>query len=296
MPSLRTLRGKIKSVKSTQQITKAMKMMAAARMKKAQERILAARPFADRMHEMLEDVAAAVAGLPSEETHPLLSVRTTGPTAFVLVTADKGLCGAFNSNLIRKAYGELKPRDPNDVRLYAVGRKARDFFRRMGWTPAGEYVNIFNKLGYSHAELLGDDLIKAYVQDGAKEVVILYNEFKSVIQQRLVVRRLLPLVVEEERRAGASPAPTRRGTDFIYEPAREKLLPALLPRYLKSQIYRILLESYAAEMGARMTAMDSATKNAGELIGGLTLLANKIRQASITKELLEVVSGAEALA
>jgi F-type H+-transporting ATPase subunit gamma len=285
MPSLREIRTKIKSVKSTQQITKAMKMVAAARLRRAQARILAARPFAQKMEELMTHLLVKVEG---EVQHPLFSKREGARRALLLVTSDKGLCGAFNTNLIREATKYLAEYGSQNVDLFVVGRKGRDFFRRLGKTIDKEYLNIFNALNFAHAELITGDLLDGYGKKPWVAVDLLYNEFKSVIQQRLMIKTLLPLAPLEHVEAERFP-------DFIYEPAKEVLLEALIQRYLKSQVFRVLLESSAAELGARMASMDNATRNAKDLLDSLTLTMNRTRQSSITKEILEVVSGAEAL-
>lgn len=293
MPSLRELRRKIKSVKSTRAITKAMKMVAAARMRRAQERIVSARPFAIKMQELLTDLAgrlimqAELAAAASEELkHPLLEERAGAETAVLLLTSDKGLCGSFNTNLLRKMLEYLRSAETSP--LFVVGRKGRDFLKRQGLNLQGEYLGIMASLSYAHAELIGKDILEHYLAHPVSKVFMIYNEFKSVIQQKLVVEQLLPV----QRPAQLT---QEYKIDFLYEPSRPELLETLLPRYVKGQIYRALLESYASEMGARMTAMDNATKNAGELIDQLTLVTNKTRQSFITREILEVVSGAEAL-
>jgi len=299
MASLRELRRKVKSVKSTQQITKAMKMVAAARLRRAQSRILSARPFAVKMQELLGDILHQVADVNKDGQvsidelagigHPLLDRRAAGPRGLLLVTADKGLCGAFNTNLIRRALEFYNENKGERVVFFFAGRKGRDFFRRLSVETKGEYVNIFNRLTFINAEMIGDDVAKFFENEKARDVTIIYNEFKSVIQQRLVRETLLPLTPPLAR------SEKSLATDFIYEPKREALLAALFPRYLKAYIYRALLESAAAELGARMAAMDAASRNAKELISSLTLYANKIRQAAITKEISEIVGGAEAL-
>ena len=290
MASLREYRKKIKSVKSTQQITKAMKMVAAARLRQAQARILAARPFAIKMQELLVNLAGRVITGEGDEPppHPLLQTNDSNKVAVLLVTADKGLCGSFNTNLIKKASEFLKENESKEISFFTVGRKGRDFFKRLGYPLVGEYAQIFNNLSFTHAEIIGKELIQFYLKENLSKVVLIYNEFKSVLQQKLVVETLLPI----SRPAAISP---EQKVDFIYEPVREKLLDALLPRYVKSQVFRSLLESYAAELGARMAAMDSATKNAAELIDMLTLKLNRTRQAIITREIAELVGGAEAL-
>jgi len=308
MASLREIRRKTKSVKSTQQITKAMKMVAAARLRKAQARILSARPFAQKMEELMSDLLVKVMG---NTTHPLFEQRPGQRRALLVVTSDRGLCGAFNTNLIREAVKYLQKYGSENVELYVVGRKGRDYFRRMGVLVAKDWVNIANNLGFVHAEVVTYDLLKAYTAGvrperhttGARPpslvaggsdpsrivaVDLLYNEFKSAIQQRLVVKTLLPLAPFPDE-------PHPPWPDFIYEPKKEILLEAVIHRFLKAQVFRVLLESAAAELGARMAAMDNATRNASELMSSLTLTMNRTRQASITKEILEVVSGAEAL-
>jgi F-type H+-transporting ATPase subunit gamma len=286
--SLRDIRRKIKSVKNTQQITKAMKMVAAARLRRAQTRIISARPFANRMEELMMHLLGRIEG---EESHPLFKRREGPKRALLLVTSDKGLCGAFNTNLIREAIRYIQRHGAQNVTLYIVGRKGRDYFRRLGSLPvAKEYVNIGNNLGFQHAELMMGDLLDAYLREGSELAAIdmIYNEFKSVVQQKVIVKQLLPLapvhVIEKEQ-----------FPDFIYEPAKENLLEGLVLRFLKAQVFRVLLESAASELGARMSAMENATRNASELMESLTLTLNRTRQASITKEILEVVSGAEAL-
>lgn len=296
MASLRELRRKVKSVKSTQQITKAMKMVAAARLRRGQARILGARPFADKMAALTADVLWQVADtnndghLTSDElTHPLLKGTPGGPRGLLLVTADRGLCGAFNTNLIKKALEFLRLNAGREVALFCVGRKGRDYFRRANAPVRADYVGLFNQLSYAQAELIGGEVMSFFTEKGAEDVTLIYTEFKSAIQQRVVSTPLLPFTAPER------PTGARWEVPFLYEPGREELLNALFPRFLKSQIFRALLESYASEMGARMTAMENASKNAKELIAGLTLTANKIRQAAITKEISELVGGAEAL-
>ncbi len=288
MPSLRELRRKVKSVKSTQQITKAMKLVAAARLNKAQERTLAARPFADKMEHLLHELAYLIKAREEKSLtlHPLLAQRQSKRVDLVLVTADRGLCGGFNANLIRKALHYIREHAEEEIHLWLVGKKGRDFFRRFYQRIEKEYVNLFQRLGYPQAEVLGKDLIQAFTSTETREVLVMYNEFKSRLQQRLVVKPLLPLRDIPE---------VRPPLDFIYEPSRESLLEELLPRYVKAQLFRILLESQSAELAARMNAMESATNNASDLIHSLTLTMNKVRQAAITKEISEIVGGAEAL-
>jgi len=287
MASLRELRTKVKSVKSTQQITKAMKLVAAARLNKAQERVMAARPFAERMERLLGELAyLSKASGAAQLDHPLFKHRIGKRVDLVLVTADRGLCGAFNASLMRRAVVYIREHPEQDVRLWCVGKKGRDFFRRFYKKIDGEYVNIFQKLSYAQAELIGADVIKTFLTTDTTSVIFLYNEFKSRLQQKLIMRQILPVADVP----GVEPK-----TDFIYEPNRAAILDELLPRHVYAQIFRILLESQSAELAARMAAMDSATNNAKDLIQSLTLTMNKVRQANITRELAEIVGGAAAL-
>ncbi|UPT73948.1 MAG: ATP synthase F1 subunit gamma [Elusimicrobiota bacterium] len=298
MASLRELRSKIKSTKSTEQITKAMKMVAAARMRKCQLAILAARPFATKMERMVRDLArleveSDVAAKREVQIHPFFDVKAEGPELLVMVTGDKGLCGAFNSNVIKAALDWLRARKDKKVLVIAVGRKGRDVVARLkgqNLEIVSELTNVFPKISFAHAELLGSAIIDAYLNKGASKVTVLYNEFKSVATQRLLTAELLPIPVPE---AAAEPA---ESTEYGFEPDRQDLLSALLPRHVKAQIYRILLESQAAELASRMNAMDAASKNAKEMREGYVLDANRTRQAMITKEIAELVGGAEALA
>lgn len=294
MPSLREIRRKVRSVRSIQKITRAMKIVSAARVRRAQERILAARPFSDRMAELLADLAARLrrtaelTGLPPPQ-HPFFrQTAPAAPCALLVVTADRGLCGSFNANILRRALEFIAERPPGSVHLFCAGRKGRDFFRRQGMTVRQEYVHIFRDLKLATAELISRDLQRVYLDEDAGSVWAIYGEFRSMLLQRPKTIRLLP--VEPPPRTD----PEQRW-DYEYEPEAERLLEALLPRYFTAQIWRILLENLAAETAARMNAMDNATRSAQDLIGSLTLQANKVRQAAITKEILEVVSGAEAL-
>ncbi len=294
MPTLRDIRRRITSVKSTQQITRAMKLVAAAKLRRAQERILEARPYSFKLGEVVSSLALRS----PRELHPLLltheeSEEARGPRKLlVVVSGDRGLCGAFNSNIIRRSVEWLRTQEDDPevgLLLIVVGRKIRDFYRRRGhYAVRSEYANLFNQLAYSHASQIGQDIIRAYTEGAADEVQLIYNEFKSVVSQRVVVEQLLPIqppAVSEEAPAG----------EFLFEPSAEAVLESLLPKHVEVQIYRALLESLAAEYGARMTAMENATRNAAEMIDLLTLQFNKARQERITKELLEIVGGAEAL-
>ena len=287
MPSLIDLRRRLRAVKSTEQITKAMKAISASKLRKAQDRMVSARPFAQLMQRVLGDLALQV----DSTAHPLLSesLSPDAPRLLVVVTADKGLCGGFNSTLIRKANTVLQEID-SQVVMGLVGRRGRDYFVRRNADVCFEEVNIFNDLQYSHAQTMARVSIDQYTQGAVSGVSVIYNEFKSVMQQEVVVETLLPIpktAVEDED--GVPDA------DYLFEPAAAEIFDDLLPRYVETQFFRALLESAAAEHAARMTAMDSASRNAGEMIDSLTLHMNKVRQAAITRELIEVVSGADAL-
>ena len=262
-----------------------MKLVAAAKLRRAQERILAARPYAYKMQELLAGLALRT----DPELHPLLSRRETGRKTLVIVAADKGLCGAFNTNIIRRSMEFLR-RQPGDVQvtLVVVGRKARDFYRRRPYTIRSEHVGFFSQLAYEHAAAMAGELTESYVAGEIDEVWLIYNEFKTVALQRVVQERLLPI----EPLAIPEGIPI---VDYLYEPSPQAILERLLPKHVETQVYRALMESLAGEYGARMTAMEAATKNAAEMIELLTLQFNKARQERITKELLEVVGGAEAL-
>jgi F-type H+-transporting ATPase subunit gamma len=276
------IRRRIRSVKNTQQITKAMKMVAAAKLRRAQERIFAARPYAAALREVLSSVATRVESL----EHPLLHAREEHKVLLVIVTADKGLCGAFNSNVIRAAMNAMHENRWSSVELLPIGRKANDFFRRRTIPIRREATHVFQALSPQTARGIAATLIEDFVSEKVDAVYAVYNEFKSIISQRVRVERLLPI----ER------AWDEVGTEveYLYEPDPATILSELLPKHIEFQLYRILLESAAAEQGARMTAMEAATKNAADMIGHLTLTYNRIRQASITKEIIEIVSGAAA--
>ena len=287
MATLQDIRRRIRSVQSTQKITRAMKLVAAAKLRRAQERILEARPYAFKMAEL---VGALVRGL-GEDKHPLL-LRREGPRKlYVVITADKGLCGAFNSNVIRRATELLRGTADGEAAVSTVGRKARDFFRRRRWPLRGERLGLLDRLTFGDVKALATELTEAYLGDEVDEVWLVFNEFRSVAVQRVTAERLLPI----EAPGGGEPAADGPATDYIYEPDPVTILAALLPRHVEVQIYRALLESAAGEHGARMTAMEAASKNAQEMIGLLSIQYNKARQERITKELLDIVGGAEAL-
>ena len=296
MANLLDIRRRIKSVKNTQQITKAMKMVSAAKLKRAQDRAVSARPFAVKMAEVLADLAAHAG---EDFHHPLLDPRGNERYLLVLVTADKGLAGAFNANLIKAAQSFMREHAGQTVELLAVGRKGRDFFRRRPVEIVGEYIGLTGKGRVEHAEALevARDILRRFTEDeGLDKVFVIFNEFRSVISQRVVVEQILPVSrAEDEAPESADDARPQTFVDYIYEQPPAEIFSRLLPRLVETQVYRALLESVASEQGARMTAMDSASKNAGELIQSLTLNMNRIRQASITREIIEIVSGAAAL-
>ena len=288
MANLLDIRRRIKSVKNTQQITKAMKMVSAAKLKRAQDRVINARPFANKMSEILSELAAQTT---EEFNHPLLDARGDERYLVVLVTADKGLCGAFNANLLKATQAFSKQHADKKIELVTIGRKGRDFYRRRGEIVA-EYVGLTGKGRVEFAEALdvAHDIIKRFSNDEEiDKVFLIFAEFKSVLNQRIVVEQLLPIsrTATEEQPAEAK--------DYIFEQPPAEIFSHLLPRLVETQIFRALLESIASEQGARMTAMDSASKNAGELISSLTLNMNRVRQAAITREIIEIVSGAAAL-
>ena|ERR1035437_7095039 len=284
MPSLIDIRRRVRSVKNTQQITKAMKMVSAAKLRKAQEKAIAARPYAKMLHQMLANVAeAAQAG--EGETHPLLAVRPEKRILLVVITADGGLAGGFNANLIKMAHGFAKGHDANNLSFELIGRKGRDYFKRRFTHIAGEHTDVFRNVKFEDAEKISKAIIDRFANAEIDAVYLFVNEFKTVMSSHIAQTRLLPIEVPK------SAAPV----DYIYEQKPEEILGSLLPRYLNVQLYGALLESAAAYLAARMTAMDAATRNADEVIDKLTLYMNRVRQASITREIIEVVSGAAAL-
>ena len=281
MPTLLDIRRRIRSVKNTQQITRAMKMVAAARLRRAQERVFNARPYARQMLELLSSLAART----EQRAHPLLAERPVEKLLLVLVTADKGLCGAFNTNLIRAAQDYLEENRARRVSMIAVGRKGRDIFRRRPVEMVSEYAGIFTRLDFSHAQEIAAQIIDLYSKQEIDAVDFIYNESKTLLTQRLTRERYLPIKPMEPKKGEAL-------IDYIYEQPAAEIFSSLLPRYVEIEVYRALLESAAAEFAARMTAMDAATNNAREMIDSLTLHMNRVRQAAITREIIEIVSGA----
>jgi F-type H+-transporting ATPase subunit gamma len=291
MANLLDIRRRIKSVKNTQQITKAMKMVAAARLKRAQNRVVSARPFAEKMNEVLRQLASRTT---EDFHHPLLDPRGDERYLVVLFTADRGLCGAFNTNLLKAAQVFVKQHPDKTIEWLPVGRKGRDFFRRRG-TLAGEYIGVTGKgqVDFSEALEIAGDVITRFTEDETiDKVFVVFAEFKSALTQRIIVEQLLPISRSDETDEAKSQTAAK---DYIYEQPPAEIFTRLLPRLVETQIFRALLESIASEQGARMTAMDAASKNAGELISSLTLNMNRVRQAAITREIIEIVSGAAAL-
>jgi F-type H+-transporting ATPase subunit gamma len=285
MATLRDIQRRIKSVQSTQKITRAMKLVAAAKLRRAQERIIAARPYAGKMAELLGNLVTGADG----DTHPLLEQREGPRRQIVIITADKGLAGAFNSNVIRRSLEFVRASNATEVTLVVVGRKARDFYRRRSFTIKRDMIGFWDRLAYGHAQELADYFMQQYLDHEVDEVHLMYNEFRSVASQRPVRQQLLPIPKAEGEQEAAETV------DYIYEPSPAAILGDLLPRHVRMQVYRALMESLAGEYGARMTAMEAATRNAKEMIEVLTIQYNKARQEKITKELLDIVGGAEAL-
>ena len=291
MPSLIDLRRRVRAVKNTQQITKAMKMVAASKLRRAQERITNARPYAVQMQHVL----AGLAGRVDSSIHPLLTVRERTPesrTLIISVTADKGLCGSFNTNAIKSA-AQAAIGSPTPVALGIVGRKGREYFGRRGFSIEFEQIGIFQKLSFADAQTIATLAMDAFTSGRADRVLLVYNEFKSVISQKVVVDQLLPIARTDL--PGQAAQPDEAQVDYLYEPSAQEIFNQLLPRYVEVQVYRALLDSNAAFYAAQMTAMDTASRNAADMIGSLTLYMNKVRQAAITREIIEVVSGAQAL-
>ena len=287
MANLRAIRKRISSVKSTQQITRAMKMVSAAKLRRAQDGINAARPYARK----LRDVVTAVAARAGSDAHPLLTAREAKKLALLVVTSDRGLCGSFNSGLTRAVYRFLDEHrgEYEKITLFVVGRKGRDFFRRREIPIRKEYLGVLGSVSRHHAETVASDLVGGFLAEEFDEVQIAFNEFRSAISQIVRFEKMFPIALESSGKTGGDEV------DYLYEPSREEILAALLPKYVQTMLFRVLLESVAGEHGARMTAMDSATNNSVDMIARLTLQMNRARQATITTELTEIVSGAEAL-
>ncbi|MFL6451813.1 MAG: ATP synthase F1 subunit gamma [Bryobacteraceae bacterium] len=286
MPSLIDIRRRIRSVKNTQQITKAMKMVSAAKLRRAQDRAVASRPYADMMRRVLSNVAAAAAGNEEASRLPLLQVRDEKRIQVIVVSSDRGLAGAFNANLFRRTQRFIDERGAGSMQFEVVGRKGRDYFRRRGYTVSGEHIGIIDRPSIEHAREIANKMIDLYSNAETDAVYIAVNEFKSAMAPNIVLRKMLPVEMPE---GGGEQV------DYIYEQRPDELLSELLPRYVEMSIYRAMLESNSAEHAARMTAMDTASSNAGDVIQSLTLNLNRVRQAAITREIIEIVSGAAAL-
>ncbi len=288
MPSLQDLKRRTRSVKNTQQITKAMKMVSAAKLRRAQDAILSARPFAKKMLEVLNSLATRA----DADAHPLLREREPSNIDVVVISADKGLCGSFNANIMKRAEDFLGSVQTETLDVQVVGKKTRDYFKRRKYNIRHEFVDIFRDLTYDTAGSIARPLIERYSDSESEErvdaVYLIYNEFKNVMQQDVVVERLLPIEKLEFEKP-------EEELDYIYEPTAAEIYDAVIPRHVEYQVWHALLESAAAEQAARMTAMENASKNASELIEQLTLTMNKVRQTTITREILEIVSGAEAI-
>ncbi len=286
MPNLIDLRRRIRSVKNTQQITKAMKMVSAAKLRRAHEKVLAARPYASLLTEMLGSILGNQAEDAPALNHPLLARREEKRILLLLLCGDKGLCGAFNSNALKASQRFLGEHSGASVEFELIGRRGADFYRRREVSVAGEWINVFSNVDFNVAREISRKVMDRFVAAEIDAVYLIYNEFKSVLSQTIVVKRMLPVKMPES--AGGS-------REYIYEQKPEEIFRTLLPKYVETNIYQAMVESGAAEHAARMTAMDSATRNADEMIDNLTLHLNRVRQASITKELIEVISGAQAL-
>lgn len=288
MPGLKEIRKRISSIKSTKQITKAMKMVSAAKFRKAQARILELRPYADKMNSVLTNLAKAV-----ETGHPLLEVRARKKVELLVLTGDKGLCGAFNTNIMKASFKLIKEIQSEgvEISISAIGKKGTDLFKRRGIPVRRSWVGLSGRVSYLNAKEIAGDIIENYINETFDEVILIYNEFRSALVQKVSVARLLPLSTLKAEAVGLQ----EETVDFLYEPSQQAIFDNLLPKNLEIQVFRALLDSQASEEAARMTSMENATKAANDMIDSLTLQYNKARQASITKELMDIVGGVEAL-
>jgi F-type H+-transporting ATPase subunit gamma len=291
MATLREIKRRITSIKNTEKITRAMKMVAAVKFRKAQENVVSARPYARKIAEILRNLIPTVEHLQNE----LLMERDVNKICMVVVTADRGLAGSFNTNLIKEAQSLITAKyngyySSHDLTLICVGKKSYDYFFKRHFDIYAKYTGVFDRLEFNSARKIVSEIIKGYAEKKFDKVVLVYNEFKSVIQSRIIEEQFLPVQT-------LTPEGSASGnvSNFIYEPSAKEIIAYMLPKHLNTQIWRVLLESYASEQAARMTAMDSATRNANDLISSLQLYYNKARQSAITKELLEIVAGADAL-
>ena len=291
MPTLLDFRRRIRSVKNSQQITRAMKFVAAARLRRAQEAALAARPYARELARMLRSIMARI----DEPQHPLLARRAEQNVLVLVLSGERGLAGAFNTNILKKAHEFFRSNKDKKIVTIPVGKKGRDSLKKAGFTFAGEYINVLTRVEFGTAREIANLVTSLYAEEKVDAVYIVFSEFKTVMTANLVADKLLPVEsIEESQESAAAKGETQ--VDYIYEQPKEQLLDKLLPRYIETQVLRAMLESSAAEYAARMTAMESATKNAGDVIEALTLHMNKVRQAAITKEIIEIVSGASSTA
>ncbi len=288
MAGLKDIRQRIRAVKNIQKVTNAMKMVAAARLRKSQMNMEQARPYARRINEVLEHLLPSI----DRALNPLLEVREPQKTGFVIITADRGLCGGFNTNIIRTATHLMEDYDRENIALICVGKKGLKHFTRRGYNVIGQYTDFWGELNFSHAAGIVEQVKRLYLENNLDQVFLIYNEFKNVVRQEVITQQFLPLVLSE---AEAKAEEKEEFGEFLFEPSEAKIVNSLVPRHLNVQVWQALLESNAAEQAARMNAMSNATDNASEMISSLTLDYNKARQAAITKELLEIVSGAEAL-
>jgi F-type H+-transporting ATPase subunit gamma len=289
MASARDLRRRIRGIKNTQQITKAMKMVAAARLRRAQERVTLARPYAAKLEEVIGSLAKAGGG----KSHPMLAKRPVKKVGYVVISSDRGLAGSFDAQVIRQAVNEIKDKSKDQYTFFTIGRKSRDFFVKRGYPVKGEVVGLSDFPNFADIKQVTESVVKMFEDGAYDEVHIIYNKFKSAISQVAVTKQLLPLEEVASGAAGASQGQLSAG--YVYEPSPEAVLENILPKYAETLIYSAVLESKASEFGARMTAMGNATDNAGEIISNLTLLLNRARQAAITTQITEIVGGAEAL-
>lgn len=287
MPNLKDIKRRIKSVKNTRQITKAMKMVSAAKLKRAQDEITAARPYAEKMLELINSLASKA----SSDSHPLLENRGNAKIGLILFTSDRGLCGGFNSQLLRTAERFIRENKSSEVSLYLVGKRGTEYFKRRSFKILNSRIIGGGRPGYSTAVEIANDVVAAYMNGELDEVHVVFSEFKSAMTQTPLTQKLLPVsaATEAEKKEEGGQG------EYLYEPSEGAVLASLLPKYVEVQAFRALLETSASEHGARMTSMDSASKNAGSMIGGLTLVYNRLRQAAITRELMEIIGGAEAL-
>lgn len=287
MAGLKDIRIRINSVKSIQKVTGAMKMVAAAKLRKSQMNMEQARPYARHLENLLVKLLPDI----DRSLNPLLDVREVEKVGIVVVTSDRGLCGGFNTNIARKATEVLKQYDPEQISLVCVGRKGQDHFKRRGHDIAKSYTGFWNELNFGHAVSIFQTINDMYLNRSLDKVILIYNEFKNIVQQTVVAKQILPLVTPESEESDSN----GEYRDFLFEPSRQQIVASIVPRHLNVQVWQALLESFASEQAARMSAMEAATSNASDMISSLTLEYNKARQAAITKELLEIVGGAEAL-